>query len=246
VVSIIKTYSLADCKSLKYFLIKDQGKFMIDYEFNETIELPANGIILSADLAIPKNSTAIVVFAYCSASSRFSSRNQYVAERFREKGYATLLFGLLTAEESHKYFNRFQIDLLAKRLVKITRWVDAEILTSNMAIGYFSAGTSAAAALIAAAELPDKVLAMISKGGRPDLAPDALNKVQAAVLLIVGGKDEVVREQNEKAFEEIESVSELTIVHDATHLFEEPGKLEEVTDYALGWFGKYLKTEVPL
>ncbi|MFA6085526.1 dienelactone hydrolase family protein [Mucilaginibacter sp.] len=219
---------------------------MIEYEFNEEIELPVNGVLLPGDLAIPKNSTAIVVFAHGSGSSRLSPRNQYIAEKLRKKGYATLLFDLLTAQESHEYFNRFQINLLAKRLIKVTEWVTAEILTANMAIGYFGASTGAAAALIAAAELPDKVLAVVSRGGRPDLAPNALNKVQAAVLLIVGGLDDVVRELNEKAFDEIESISELAIVHDASHLFEEPGKLEEVTDYALGWFGKYLKSEVPL
>jgi putative phosphoribosyl transferase len=219
---------------------------MIAYEFNEAVEIPVDSILLPGSLAIPKNATAIIVFAHGSGSSRLSPRNQYVAERLQEKGYATLLFDLLTAEESHEYFNRFQIELLAKRLIKVTEWVAAEILTTNMAIGYFGASTGAAAALIAAAELPDKVLAVVSRGGRPDLAPAALNKVQAAVLLIVGGLDEVVCNLNEKAFDEIESVSELTIIHDATHLFEEPGKLEEVTDYALGWFGKYLKTEVPL
>ncbi|MDB4924446.1 MAG: putative phosphoribosyl transferase [Mucilaginibacter sp.] len=215
-------------------------------DFNGEVEIPVNGILLYGNLFIPHGAEAIVVFVHGSGSGRFSERNRYVARRLQEKGYATLLFDLLTEEESHEYFYRFQIELLSGRLIKVTEWIAAEILTSNMAIGYFGASTGAAAALIAAAELPDKVLAVVSRGGRPDLAPGALNKVQAAVLLIVGGKDEVVREQNEKAFDEIESISELTIVHGASHLFEEPGKLEEVTDYALGWFGKYLKTEVPL
>jgi putative phosphoribosyl transferase len=215
-------------------------------DFNGEVEIPVNGVLLPGDLFIPRGAEAIVIFTHGSGSSRFSERNRYVAYRLQAKGYATLLFDLLTEEENHEYFYRFQIELLSKRLIKVTEWIAAEILTSNMAIGYFGASTGAAAALIAAAELPDKVLAVVSRGGRPDLAPGALNKVQAAVLLIVGGKDDVVRELNEKAFDEIESTSQLTIVHGASHLFEEPGKLEEVTDYALGWFGKYLKIEVPL
>jgi putative phosphoribosyl transferase len=216
-------------------------------DFNGEVEIPVNGILLAGDLFIPPGAAAIVIFAHGSGSSRFSERNRYVARRLQEKGYATLLFDLLTGEENQEYFYRFQIELLSKRLIRVTEWVAGEILlTSNMAIGYFGASTGAAAALIAAAELPDKVLAVVSRGGRPDLAPAALNKVQAAVQLLVGGEDPVVLDLNQKAFDEIESPSELTIIHGASHLFEEPGKLEEVTDYALGWFGKYLKTEVPL
>jgi putative phosphoribosyl transferase len=215
-------------------------------DFNGEVEIPVSGILLYGDLFIPPGADAIVIFAHGSGSSRFSERNRYVARRLQEKGYATLLFDLLTEEENHEYFYRFQIELLSKRLIKVTEWIAGEILTTNMAIGYFGANTGAAAALIAAAELPDKVLAVVSRGGRPDLAPGALNKVQAAVQLLVGGKDPVVLDLNQKAFDEIESPSELTIIHGASHLFEESGKLEEVTDYALGWFGKYLKTEVPL
>jgi putative phosphoribosyl transferase len=219
---------------------------MIEYRFNEEVELPAGRIFLTGDLAIPRQAQAIVIFAHGSGSSRYSPRNQFVARKLQERHYATLLFDLLTVEENKTYFNRFQIELLAKRLIDVTKWVSSEILTANMAIGYFGASTGAAAAMIAASELPDKVLAVVSRGGRPDMAEDALNKVQAPVLLIVGGNDDVVIELNEKAYEKLETPKELAIVKGATHLFEEEGKLEEVTDYALGWFGKYLKTEVPL
>lgn len=219
---------------------------MKDYQFNNEVELPVGQITLYGNLAIPADAEASVIFAHGSGSSRFSTRNQFVAQRLQEKGYATLLFDLLTAEEHQEYFNRFQIDLLAKRLIKVTEWIAAEILTANMAIGYFGASTGAAAALIAASELPDKVLAVVSRGGRPDLAAAALNKVQAPVLLIVGGNDEQVIELNQVAYAKLETIKETVIIEGATHLFGEPGKLEEVTDAALGWFGKYLKTQVVL
>lgn len=215
------------------------------YEFNDEVEIPVDQVMLYGNLAIPKGAEAIVVFAHGSGSSRFSTRNQFVAQRLQEKGYATLLFDLLTAEEHKEHFNPFQIDMIAKRLVKVTEWVVAELMTAIMAIGYFGASTGAAAALIAASELPDKVLAVVSRGGRPDLAAQALNKVQAPVLLIVGSNDEQVIELNRAAYQKLET-RELIIIEEATHLFEEPGKLEEVTDAALGWFGKYLRTEVPL
>jgi dienelactone hydrolase len=219
---------------------------MKTYEFNDEVEIPVNQIVLYGNLAVPKGAETIVIFAHGSGSSRFSTRNQFVAQRLQDKGYATLLFDLLTAKENKEYFNRFQIDLLAKRLIKVTEWITSEIITANMAIGYFGASTGAAAALIAASELPDKVLAVVSRGGRPDLADRALNKVQAPVLLIVGGNDDQVIELNQQAYQKLEAIKELVIIEEATHLFEEPGKLEEVTDAALGWFGKYLKTEVPL
>jgi putative phosphoribosyl transferase len=219
---------------------------MINYRFNEEIDLPAGPVTLRGDLAIPLEAEAIVVFAHGSGSSRHSPRNQHVARKLQEKHYATLLFDLLTVEENRVYLNRFQVDLLAKRLIEVTKWLNSEILTANMAIGYFGASTGAAAALIAASELPDKVLAVVSRGGRPDMAEDALHQIQASVLLIVGGDDETVIRLNEKAYEKIKAPKEMAIVKGASHLFEEQGKLEEVTDYALGWFGKYLKTEVPL
>lgn len=197
---------------------------MISYRFNEEVELPAGAITLTGNLVVPQGAEAIVVFAHGSGSSRHSPRNRYVARQLQEKHYATLLFDLLTVEENHEYFNRFEIDLLAKRLIEVTKWLSTEMLTANMAIGYFGASTGAAAALIAAAELPDKVQAVVSRGGRPDMASDALNKVQAPVLLIVGGDDGVVIELNEKAYEKLEAPKELAIVDEATHLFEEEGK----------------------
>lgn len=221
---------------------------MLKYQFDDDVEVPVSkGMLLPGRLTIPENAEAIVIFAHGSGSSRFSPRNQYVAQKLQEKHYATLLFDLLTLEENKEYFYRFQVDFLAKRLVQATQWIANEILTSNMAIGYFGASTGAAAALTAASEMPDKIDAVVSRGGRPDLASAAaLHRVQSAVMLIVGGNDEVVIDLNRKAYEQLDMPKELIIIPEATHLFEEPGKLEEVTDCAIGWFGKYLKTEVPL
>ncbi|HEY9001373.1 MAG TPA: dienelactone hydrolase family protein [Mucilaginibacter sp.] len=214
--------------------------------YNDEVRLPVDDVVLYGQLAIPDGAEALVIFAHGTGSSRFSPRNQYVAERLQQRGYATLLFDLLTNAENQIYFNSFEIDLLASRLISVTNWATAGMITSGMIIGYFGASTGAAAALIAAAELPDKVLAVVSRGGRPDLTGDALEKVHAAVLLLVGGLDTAVIDLNRQAMDQIDAPSELTIVPEATHLFEEPGKLDEVADYALEWFSKYLKTEVPL
>ena len=203
---------------------------------------PAN---LAGDLRVPPSATGIVLFAHGSGSSRFSSRNRFVARLLEQAGFATLLLDLLTPEEEQAdlptgHF-RFDIELLAGRLVQATEWLTADPETRALPIGYFGASTGAAAALVAAATLPEKINAVVSRGGRPDLAAQKLAHVQAPTLLIVGSRDEPVLRLNEDALTHLNSVKKLEIVPRATHLFEEPGALEEVARLASGWFEQYLK-----
>jgi len=204
------------------------------------VEIHVNSVMLEGNLSLPKNSRSIVLFAHGSGSSRFSPRNSYVAQVLQESGFGTLLFDLLTEKEDVIYENRFDIELLTHRLVETTHWIMNRSDTAQMKIGYFGASTGAAAALEAAAKLPNDVRAVVSRGGRPDLAISSLSKVRAPTLLIVGERDEDVLDLNRQALKEIIVQKELVIVPTATHLFEEPGTLEKVAQLATRWFTKYL------
>ncbi|HEY8478288.1 MAG TPA: dienelactone hydrolase family protein [Spirillospora sp.] len=209
---------------------------------NESREvyIPIDGGALQGTLERPAGATGVVIFAHGAGSSRFSPRNRFVAGELRAAGVGTLLFDLLTEEEAADRANVFDIDLLADRLVRATERVRSEREGEGEPIGYFGASTGAAAALVAAARLGDVVAAIVSRGGRPDLAGPALREVTAPTLLIVGGADEVVLELNREAYEELTAEKELVVVPGATHLFEEPGALEQVAALAAEWFTRHL------
>jgi dienelactone hydrolase len=200
---------------------------------------------LEGNLVAPPGAAGVVVFAHGSGSSRFSPRNRAVARELREGGLGTLLLDLLTPNEEAidavTARLRFDIGLLARRLVAATDWLHAQPETSALVAGYFGASTGGGAALVAAAERPELVRAVVSRGGRPDLAGAALPHVRCPVLLIVGGNDEPVIELNEQAMAALRTVKQLVIVPGATHLFEEPGALEEVARLARDWFTRYLR-----
>jgi putative phosphoribosyl transferase len=203
--------------------------------------IPAGGRVeLIGDLVLPDVAEGLVVFAHGSGSSRHSPRNRQVARALNERGLATLLLDLLTLEEELDRSNVFDISLLADRLVAATRWARREPLLASLPIGYFGASTGAGAALWAAAELGDEIAAVVSRGGRPDLAAGRLAEVRAPVLLIVGGHDEIVLELNREARRLLHAPSELAVVPGAAHLFEEPGALEEVSRLAGEWFERHL------
>jgi putative phosphoribosyl transferase len=210
------------------------------------IQIPAGRAMLSGDLVIPEEAKALVLFAHGSGSSRHSKRNQFVAHELREAGLATLLFDLLTDEEEavdvHTAEYRFDIGLLADRLVHATRWVAGQESTANLGLGFFGASTGAAAALVAAAAIVDTIGAVVSRGGRPDLAGPALPKVRAPTLLIVGGEDYVVINLNEAAEKEMRCEVKMEIIPGATHLFEEPGALEQVAGLSANWFSSKIAT----
>jgi putative phosphoribosyl transferase len=203
------------------------------------VSFESRGARLEGMLAEPDDAQAIVLFAHGTGSSRFSPRNRFVADELNGAGLATLLIDLLTPEEEHAErvtrHLRFDIGLLAERLLAAT---DAE--QSGLPLGYFGASTGAAAALVAAAERPKRVGAVVSRGGRPDLAGEALGRVLAPTLLIVGGDDRLVLELNREAMEQLGAERELEIVPGATHLFEEPGALERVAELARDWFTRHL------
>jgi putative phosphoribosyl transferase len=209
------------------------------------VALSIGEVELAGELDVPPSARGIVLFAHGSGSSRFSPRNQYVARALRTAGLATLLMDLLTREEEvvdeRTRALRFDIPLLAKRLVGATDWLTHHAATRDLFIGYFGASTGAAAALAAAAERPHVVGAIVSRGGRPDLAGAALARVRAPTLLIVGGRDETVLALNRAALEELRvQEKELVIVPGATHLFQEPGALEQVAALAAEWFRRFL------
>jgi putative phosphoribosyl transferase len=212
---------------------------------NRDVQIRTDTALLSGELHVPQNATGIVLFAHGSGSSRHSPRNQYVANVIRDAGVGTLLFDLLTREEeaidNYTREFRFDINLLARRLVVATKWLAAETETAYLRPEYFGASTGGAAALVAAAEMGEKIGAVVSRGGRPDLAGPALLRVKAPTLLIVGGLDGPVIRMNEGAYAQLRCEKELKIVPGATHLFEEPGKLEEVSRLASTWFVKYLQ-----
>jgi putative phosphoribosyl transferase len=199
---------------------------------------------LSGNLHIPKDAAALVLFAHGSGSSRHSPRNQLVARTLNDVRLATLLFDLLTQEEEAIDMQtrelRFNIHLLAERLVYATKWAKQQPQTRDLRIGYFGSSTGGAAALVAAADNPQDVGAVVSRGGRPDLAGEALPKVQAPTLLIVGGNDDIVIELNEQARDRMRCEVKLEIIPGATHLFEEPGTLEKVATLASDWFAKHI------
>src|SRR6266567_3370790 len=198
----------------------------------DEVHIEAGPATLAGNLKIPKDATALVLFVHGSGSSRHSPRNQFVARTLNNAGLATLLFDLLTPEEelvdSRTAELRFDIGLLAERLVHATNWVKQQPQTGDFGVGYFGSSTGGGAALVAAAQLPDDIDAIVSRGGRPDLAADALPKVKAPTLLIVGGEDHVVIDLNEKARAQMRCEVKIDIVPGATHLFEEPGALEQV------------------
>ena len=208
------------------------------------VQIPAGRAVLLGNLTIPENAVALVLFAHGSGSSRLSPRNQFVARTINRAGFGTLLFDLLTPEEEaldiYTREHRFNIGLLTERLVHATKWARQQEETRDLRIGYFGSSTGGAAALVAAAELPQDVAAVVSRGGRPDLADDALPKVQAPTLLIVGGNDDIVIELNEMARDQIRCEVKLEIIPYATHLFEEPGALEQVAKLASDWFSLHL------
>ncbi len=203
------------------------------------VKIDIDGVTLEGALDIPKGSVGIVLFVHGSGSSRFSPRNNFVAEVLRQGSVGTLLTDLLTQEEDVVYETRFDIDLLTERLAGIIGWLKEQPETKDLPIGLFGASTGAAAALKVAARSGARIAAVVSRGGRPDLALDALGTVVAPTLLIVGGADEGVIELNEEAYQALRCEKDLQIVAGATHLFEEPGTLEQVADLALGWFKKY-------
>lgn len=218
-------------------------------DWQQSVQIPSGGARLEGELSIPHQASGLVLFAHGSGSSRHSPRNQYVARVIREAGIGTLLFDLLTAEEEsvdiYTRHLRFDISLLADRLADAVRWLESEQAfpgrRMNLRPGFFGASTGGGAALVAAARLGKKIGAVVSRGGRPDLAGAALPQVTAPTLLIVGGRDEPVIELNEVAFAQLQCEKELKIIPGATHLFEEPGALEAVARLAVDWFRAHLQ-----
>jgi dienelactone hydrolase len=205
------------------------------------VHIPVDGVTLEGALAVPANSAGLVLFVHGSGSSRFSPRNNYVARELRNAGLGTLLIDLLTRTEDQDHERRFDIPLLTQRVLRVTAWLRARPETKNLALGYFGASTGAAAALQAAAEAGNKVVTVVSRGGRPDLAgTQALTQVRCPVLLIVGGHDDIVIELNQQACSLLAAEKDLNIVPGATHLFEEPGTLEQVAALASAWFSRHL------
>lgn len=209
------------------------------------VRLAIEGVSLHGNLLIPEQAKGLVVFVHDSGSSRHSPRNQYVARMLRDSGLATLLFDLLTLEEEAEDLitgrPRFDIRLLSRRLIGVTDWLQSNEPTRRLRLGYFGASTGAAAALVSAAENVNIVGAVVSRGGRPDLAAAVLDRVKAPTLLIVGGQDFPVIDMNRKALAKLQVEKKLVIVPGATHLFEEPGTLDEVARHAKNWFIRYLR-----
>lgn len=227
--------------------MSEQNKDDLDV-MDRSVRIPIGEATLDGDLAIPAGASGIAVFAHGSGSSRHSPRNRSVARVIREAGIGTLLFDLLTREEEsvdlYTRHLRFDIELLAERLVRATGWLMGQEEARNLRIGYFGASTGAAAALIAAARLGEKIGAVVSRGGRPDLAGAALPLVKSPALLIIGGEDYPVIELNQRAYEQMRCEKELRIIPGATHLFEEPGALEQVAELAAAWFHNHLQSQL--
>lgn len=205
------------------------------------LNIPANGVMLKGNLNVPDNAKGLVIFSHGSGSSRLSPRNKFVAGTLQANGFATLLFDLLTEDEDLHYESRFDIGLLTRRLISVSHWIHNQPEYKKWYIGFFGASTGAASALAAATSIgPDIVKAVVSRGGRPDMATTDLPNVPTPTLLLVGGLDSEVIKLNQEAYEKLNCIKELTIIPGATHLFEEPGKLEQVTRLANDWFIKYL------
>ncbi len=206
---------------------------------HKTVSIYLDDILLKGELCIPAKAQAIIIFSHGSGSSRLSVRNQMVATYLQQKQFGTLLFDLLTEEEDQDYSNRFDIDLLSSRLIGATQWLLKVPAAKDCRLGFFGASTGAASALQAAAQLPE-IIAVVSRGGRPDLASKSdLHSVNAATLLIVGSLDKEVLNLNKEAFSQLKCEKRLEIVEGASHLFEEPGKMEIVSELAASWFEKY-------
>ncbi|MCL5090572.1 MAG: dienelactone hydrolase family protein [Patescibacteria group bacterium] len=203
------------------------------------IHIPIEDIVLKGNLVVPVKSQGLVIFSHGSGSGRLSPRNNYVADVLNEAKIGTLLLDLLTEIEDENYDNRFNIDLLTDRLLSAVVWSKKNPETQNLKIGLFGASTGAASALRVAANLEKKIAAVVSRGGRPDLAMEILNQVKSPTLLIVGGEDDIVIGLNEMAYEKLTAEKNLIIIPGATHLFEEPDTLEEVAKLAKNWFLKY-------
>jgi dienelactone hydrolase len=213
---------------------------------NQTeMKIPVGNVVVEGILTLIPGAKGVVLFAHGSGSGRFSPRNQYAAKEFNKANIGTLLFDLLTKEEEEEDIvtaeYRFNIALLAKRLIGVTEWLRNDPKTKKLSIGYFGASTGAAAALIAAAKLPNEIAAVVSRGGRPDLAGEYLPGVAAPTLLLVGGLDTEVIELNQEAMDQMTAEKKLIIVPGATHLFEEPGTLEHVAKLSTEWFLRYLR-----
>ena len=207
------------------------------------VSIPAGEVVLKGNLVIPKDPIGLVIFSHGSGSSRLSPRNNFVADRLNEQHLATLLFDLLTPEEDSIYENRFDIELLTERLAEATRWIAKQPELEGLQLGYFGASTGAASALKAAAQLGNQIKAVVSRGGRPDLAGVTdLKKVKAATLLVVGEWDPVVIELNQEAYTHLHRRA-MVIIPGATHLFEESGTLEEVTKISVKWFKEHLNNK---
>lgn len=214
-------------------------------DYNKEVQVMLSpDVTLNGFLSIPDDVQGIILFVHGSGSSRHSPRNQYVAEVLNEGGFATLLFDLLTeVEESidiRTRSYRFDINLLTNRVISVIDWLREQAVTKELSVGLFGASTGAAAALAAAATHKAAVDAVVSRGGRPDLASDILSQVDAPTLLIVGGKDKQVIEYNQQAMSQLDTIKELKIIPDASHLFEEPGKLQAVAKLAQDWFNEYI------
>lgn len=207
----------------------------------QDVEITANGAKVSGIMAIPSKASSVVIFAHGSGSSRFSTRNHYVARKLQERNVGTLLMDLLTPMEAEDRRNVFDIPLLASRLNAAKNWLRANPRTKSLHIGYFGASTGAGAALMAAGQSPQGIFAVVSRGGRPDLAGELLPSVLAPTLLIVGGNDDVVIELNRQALAELTCERQIKIIAGATHLFEEPGTLEQVAEAAADWFVEHAK-----
>ena len=205
------------------------------------LDIPVFGVHLKGRFRIAENQKGLIIFSHGSGSSRLSSRNNYVAEFLQNDGFSSLLFDLLTEVEDLNYQTRFDINLLTQRLVGVTQWMLTYEEIPDVPIGYFGASTGAASALFAAAQLENEIKVVVSRGGRPDLAMPVLDKVKAPTLLIVGGNDDVVIKLNKKAYTGLGGIKKIEIVDGATHLFSEPGKLEEVARLTSHWFDNYLK-----
>ena len=209
--------------------------------FDQIVHIPADNIHIEGMLELPNNAQGIVLFAHGSGSSRHSPRNNYVARILHSGGIGTLLMDLLTPEEDMDDETRFDIPLLTRRLLASTDWLQTQHRLNQLPIGYFGASTGAAAALQAAAALGNKISAVVSRGGRPDMAgADALSRVNAPKLLLIGGLDDIVIELNQEAFSHMHCTKHISIIPGASHLFEEPGTLEKVAKLASDWFKHYL------
>lgn len=204
------------------------------------IEIPINSVRLKGHLRHAKNSKGMVLFSHGSGNSRLNSSNNYIADFLLNQGFSSLLFDLLTPQEDTKHKNRFDIELLTERLIKATQWTINNKETQDLPIAYFGASTGVASALTAASSLGTTIKTIVSRGGRPDLAMPILDKIKSPTLLMVGGNDQAVLILNKKAKSKMNGICELQIVNDASHLFEEPGKLDIVAQQTANWLNIYL------